>query len=177
MVCYRIKDLFMFAGIKAVQPSRKDKLSKLEQAPFFRDALVSRLNKSELSAQEIQYAIFGYMPKWVHILMKVRNQIVKKLGFSVGTNGMSSEKKVLKEGDQVGFMKIKSITPTEVICFAQDKHMDFYLSVVKKDTQATISTLVNQKTLLGRLYVNAIIPFHYVVARAVIANAVKAKRI
>lgn len=167
----------MFKGVSATKPNHEDKLGKLEQAPFFRDALVSPISKTELTAQQIQHAIFGYMPKWIHILMKVRNLIVSKLGFEVGVNSMSSDRNSLQEGDQVGFMNIKSITATEVICFAEDKHMEFYLSVSKNEKQATISTLVNQKTLIGRLYVNAIIPFHYVIARAVIANAVKAKRI
>lgn len=169
--------LIMFSSIKATKPSSRDELSKFEQVPFFRDALVSPISKPDLCAQQIQHAIFGYMPKWVHTLMKIRNSVVSKLGFKVGVDSMSSNNKDLQAGDKVGFMKIKSITPTEVICFAEDKHMDFYISVSKNNTQATISTLVNQKTLIGRLYVNAIIPFHYVIARAVIANALKAKRI
>ena len=177
MLSLKSKEGFMFKRVTAITPSNNDELSKHEQMPFFRDALVAPLSHEQQDAKDIQYAIFGYMPNWVHTLMSFRNKLVKKLGFKVGVNNMAINKHHLKAGDQVGFMTIKSITTSEVICFAEDKHMDFYLSVSKENKHATISTLVNQKTLIGRLYVNAILPFHYFIARIVINNAIKNKRI
>lgn len=167
----------MFSYVTATKPNTHDTLAKCQHAPYFRDALVTPITNQTLTASDIQLAIFGYLPKWVTLLMGIRNKIVSKFGFDVGVSHMATDNTHLKMGDKVGFMHILSICDNEMICVAKDKHMDFYLSVQKNQTTATISTLVNQKTLLGRLYVNAILPFHYVIARAVINNAAKAKRI
>ena len=79
--------------------------------------------------------------------------------------------------DQAGFLTIIEKSDDEIISYADDKHMTFYLSVKKQDSTVIVSSLVNQKTLVGRIYVNAVLPFHYFIARIVINNAIKAKRI
>lgn len=117
------------------------------------------------------------MPSWVSKLMRARNRIVKLFGFEVGADNLTPNSDELKIGDKAGFLTVIEKTQDEIISYAEDKHMIFYISVLKQADQVIVSTLVNQKTLIGRLYVNSILPFHYVIARTVMNNALKAKRL
>lgn len=167
----------LFSSIEALAHPSQDRLSRKSKAPFFRDALSTELSQNQLSPSEIQYAIFNYLPNWVDQLMKLRNKMVKLFGFDVGKSNMKPIKAELEVGDQAGFLTISEKYENEIISHAEDKHMSFYISVKKQDNSVIVSTLVNQKSLIGKIYVNAILPFHYFIARIVINNAAKAKRI
>ena len=167
----------LFSDIKALPSPVGDALSARAQAPYFRDALQASMSKPDLSPSQLQYAIFTYMPGWVHGLMKVRNKLVKAFGFEVGQASMAPKSDELQIGEQAGFLTVIDKSQDEIISYADDKHMTFYLSVKKQDDSVIVSTLVNKKTWIGRLYVNGILPFHYVIARVVINNALKAGRI
>ena len=166
-----------FSRIHNVPLPIDDRLSRIAQGHHFRDALGADISDQALTPSELQHAIFAHMPQWVHQLMSLRNKIVKAFGFKVGQENMAPESTELEVGDTAGFMTVIEKHRDEIISYAEDRHMAFYLSVSKCQKQVIVSTLVNQKTILGRLYVNAILPFHYVIARVVINNAIKAKRI
>ena len=167
----------VFSSVQAVAQPKSDILSQKAQVPFFRDALSANVSQHQLSPSELQYAIFNYMPNWVNQLMSLRNNIVKFFGFEVGQNNMQPERAELAVGDQAGFLTVTEKYEDEIISHAEDKHMSFYISVKKQNNNVIVSTLVNKKTLIGKLYVNAILPFHYVIARTVIYHAIKTKRI
>lgn len=167
----------IFTNIKALNKPFNDRLSQKVVSHHFRDALVVKRNNKELTPSQIQYGIFAYLPPWVNNLMSIRNYIVSFFGFEVGKDNLRPETDELSIGDKAGFMAISEKYEDEIISFAEDKHMMFYLSVAINDDDIIVSTLVNQKTLIGRIYVNAILPFHYVIARTVINNAIKAGRI
>ena len=167
----------LFSKIKTLQPSVDDRLSNKAVSPFFRDALQTQLSHTHLSPSQLQYAIFNYLPGWVNGLMKLRNKLVKVFGFEVGQTSLAPPSDELNLGDQAGFLTVIEKSGDEIISYADDKHMTFYLSVKKQNGSVIISSLVNQKTWVGRIYVNSILPFHYFIARIVLNNAIKAKRI
>ena len=167
----------LFSAIKTIKLPLDDKLASKKQTPYFRDALKTSVSKHQLSPSQLQYAIFNYLPNWVQGLMSLRNKIVKLFGFNVGVNNMRPVSDELNIGDKAGFLTVIEKTDDEIISHADDKHMTFYLSVKKQDNNVIVSSLVNQKTTIGRIYVNAILPFHYFIARIVINNAIKANRI
>jgi hypothetical protein len=167
----------LFSTIQALKSPFDDHLNSKAIYPFFRDALQTPLSQEQLTPSQVQYAIFNYLPSWVNWLMIVRNKLVRFLGFEVGQTSMAPTSDELAIGDKAGFLTIIEKSDNEIISQADDKHMTFYLSVKKQNNTVIISSLVNQKTCIGRIYVNAILPFHYFIARIVIHNAIKAKRI
>ena len=167
----------LFKQIKALPEPHNDRLSLKAQQHFFRDALVAKRYRKELTPSQLQYAIFAYLPNWVSNLMKVRNRIVKVFGFEVAQSNMAPKSDELAVGDQAGFLTVIETYPDEIISVADDKHMTFYLSVATAGEDVIVSSLVLQKTIIGRIYVNAILPFHYFIARTVLNNAIKADRI
>jgi hypothetical protein len=166
----------LFKAIQSLPLPQHDALDTRAVAPYFRDALQAKVERSELTPSQLQHAIFNHFPTWLNTLMSIRNRIVKVFGFNVDKTGMSSSKLELEVGDQAGFLTVIEKSDNEIISIADDKHMTFYLSVKKLGGSVVVSSLVNQKTLIGRVYVNAILPFHYFIARIVINNALKAKR-
>lgn len=168
---------FLFPQVESMPLPESDRLSSLAKAPYFRDVLKAPLSKPELVASQLQYRIFNYLPRWVNALMRIRNRLVKRLGFDVGQTSITPREDHWQVGTKAGFLTVMEISDDEVISGSEDRHMSFFISVKKANDTVSISTLVNQKTLIGRLYVNAILPFHYVIARTVINNAIKAGRI
>ena len=163
--------------ITSIAPPRHDYLATLSCSPYFRDAILIIPQKPVSLPARAQLAIFGHMPKWVTKLMNIRNAIVKRFGFDVGQLSVMPKNDELNVGDQVGFMRVIQKTDYEIISYAEDKHMAFYLSTKISNNAVVLSTLVNKKTFIGRCYVNFIIPFHYVIARAVIKNALNKNRL
>jgi len=167
----------MMKRIKSMTPPTQDYLASVSRSPFFRDAICITPKKSVTKPDQAQVAIFGHMPKWVSAMMRVRNTLVKSLGFEVGQLNVKPTNDFLKVGDQVGFMHVIEKNEYEIISYAEDKHMAFYLSTKIDNDAIVLSTLVNKKTFIGRCYVNFIIPFHYFIARAVIKDALTNNRI
>ncbi|MDO6525222.1 DUF2867 domain-containing protein [Motilimonas sp. 1_MG-2023] len=167
----------LFSTIKALPTPLDDHLAKNALQPYFRDALAAPVSQLQLTPSQLQYAIFNYLPNWVNKLMWLRNKLVKIAGFNVTESNMVPPSDDLQVGDQAGFLTVIKKLDDEIISYADDKHMTFYLSVKKCENTVVVSSLVNQKTRIGQIYVNCILPFHYFIARIVINNAIKANRI
>lgn len=156
----------------------KTRLIGKETGSFYRDAFVVRTTKPDLDSKQVYHAIFGYLPKPVQGLLKIRNSIVKWLGFKASDTGMSLPLKEMSEGRQAGFLTIEMVSDAEVICAAYEKHMDMWLSVMRlSEHEYALSTLVNLKTTSGRIYMTVIKPFHKMVVTYSIRQALKAGRI
>lgn len=168
---------WFFSNINTLKEPKKDTLASKAKGHYFRDALAIQIDKKELTPSQLQHAIFSHMPVWVTLLMRIRNKLVKLVGFTVGADNLTPTRDELAIGDKAGFLTISEKYDNEIISYSEDKHMSFYLSVLKESDQVIVSTLVNQKTLIGRLYVNSILPFHYVIARTVLNNAIKDHRV
>jgi len=168
---------WLFPNILTLAEPQNDNLASKTKGHYFRDALAMKIENQVLTPSQLQHAIFSYMPNWVTTLMRIRNKIVALFGFEVGVDNLSPTSDELNIGDKAGFLTIIEKTENEIISFAEDKHMIFYISVLKNADQVIVSTLVNQKTVIGRIYLNSILPFHYMIARTVMNNAIKDKRI
>jgi len=84
----------------------------------------------------------------------------------------------IREGQEAGFLIIDKVSELELVCVAYEKNMDMWLSVLKvSDDQFAISTLVNLKTKVGKVYMIFIKPFHKIVAKYCIKQALKSGRI
>lgn len=146
---------------------------------FYRDSykLISH-KKVGFDAKHIFHGIFGHLPKTAQWLMALRNSIMKWFGFSVGDFEPNLLLENIKEGENAGFLFIESVTSIEVVSASYEKNMDIWISVLKiSESEYTVSTLVNMKTIASRVYLYTIKPFHKVLAKYAIKHAIKHKRI
>jgi len=149
-----------------------------ELKPYYRDCFKVPVSLPDLEAKNVYHSIFGFLPVSVQWALKVRNALVSLIGFSAANTQMSLSLEDIVAGKNAGFLTIESVSTTEVICGAYEKNMDMWLSVLKLSEQEfAISTLVNLKTTSGKVYMILIKPFHKLVAKHCIKQALRAGRI
>jgi hypothetical protein len=89
----------------------------------------------------------------------LRNLLVAPLGLKTGVHPNAAVKR------WIGSFPVLSETPERVVLGLDDRHLNFLAVVdVKSSTddrrQVTATTLVRTHNLLGRLYLDIVIPFH-----------------
>ena len=136
----------------------------------FNDTFATTNHKDSL--QQIAHLIFGQTPKWVESLMNLRNYFAKFLGLITDTPADFNED--FKIGGYIGFFKIYTITPSELILGADDKHLNFRVSILDtKETAFNIktTTLVQYNNKMGKIYMIFVKPFHRIVVKRMVRQA------
>jgi hypothetical protein len=148
----------------------------------FSDAYQTRLTRA-LSVEEVYRAVFGYWPAWIRVLMHLRGLVVL-LGLRHPNDAElkakaahSFDRSCYQVGQRVGVFSIQSIEPDELIVGDNDKHLDFRISIHKASQTVTVSTVVEIHNTLGRLYMLVVKPFHRLIVRTMVENAVLAGRL
>jgi hypothetical protein len=117
--------------------------------------------------------IFASQPRWVSMLMQVRDLIVGRFGLKTGRGLRQSSAK------RIGLFRVYESASTEVILGEDDRHLDFRVSVLVRSepfgaggvTFVVVSTVVHCHNRLGRLYIFFIAPFHRLVVKADLRRA------
>lgn len=150
----------------------------------FADAYEVIVPARDLSPEESYHALMASMPDWFRNLFKLRNRIVRPFGLIAPTSkelDNMAPKKGYEQGERIGVFEFYGRSDHEVIAGANDKHLDFRLSVLRrkegKVDRVTVTTLVRRHNLAGRLYLRSILPFHELGVRALLRNAVDAGRL
>lgn len=144
----------------------------------FADAYEVNVPARDISPEESFHVIMGSMPDWFRNLFKLRNKLVRPFGLIAPTaNELDSmaPKQAYGLGDRIGVFEFYGRTDDEVITGADDKHLDFRLSVLRKNEgkidRVTVITLVKRHNLAGRIYLRSILPFHELGLRSLLRNA------
>ena len=122
--------------------------------------------------------IFARSPRWVGHLMRVRDAIVSVFGLKTARQLQAVDADAVRE--RVGFFRIYSRAPAEILLGEDDRHLDFRLSVLCTPAspttarQLTVSTVVCCRNRLGRAYLFVIAPFHRLIMRASLHQAARA---
>jgi Protein of unknown function (DUF2867). len=120
--------------------------------------------ETEKSAEEISRDIMQ-MPKWALILFKLRNRIV-------GVFGLKTDKNTEKTDNY--FTLIENVE-NEIVMGEVDKHLDFRISVLKNNSEKTISvtTVVHYNNIWGNIYFFPVKPFHKIIVKTMMKRYLK----
>ena len=143
----------------------------------FQDAYSVALSNSNISIENIYLNIFAHSPKWVDGLLQLRNNIVGLFGLDTYKNSPEISTNNLKIGSKTGIFRIYAISDNEIIAGEDDKHLDFRVSILKQNEKVIISTLVHYNNNFGKAYMSLIMPFHKIVVKAMLKNAMKNNRL
>ncbi len=167
---------------------------KIEKVTFPKDSILSNVTydytdsyqgtistSRTINQEELGKAFFLSSPKWVSMLMTLRNKIVGIFGLKTGRD---SNRKYLKGSDinleigkSIGIFKIFDKSDTEIIMGEDDSHLNFRVSLLH-DTlstkKITISTTVLYHNWLGRLYFLPVKPFHKIIVRNMLKRTILA---
>ncbi len=143
----------------------------------YKDAFSSKLTDNNITVKNIYLNTFAHTPKWIIKLMKIRNSTVRVFGLRTTKKPSEVVLKNIQEGKRAGIFTIYKTTENEIIAGEKDKHLDFIVSIFKKEKEIVLSTFVKYNNLFGRIYMTIVIPFHKLVVKAILKNAIKNKRI
>jgi len=132
----------------------------------FIDAYSIAVAGPALDARRAAERMLGHFPRWIEMLLALRNHLVKPFGLKTpDPTGPGA-------ADTIGIFPVMSETPTRLVAGFNDKHLDFrvVLDVASSGhgRRVTATTLVKTHNLLGRTYLAIILPFHRLVVRAML---------
>jgi hypothetical protein len=139
-------------------------ISKIDFADSYR---IDSLKDEEIKT--VYLKLLSNNSTLIKSLMSFRNKIMSLFCFKTEIKH-SNNIKDIQVGNKVGFFTIYYIDEYEIIAGEKDKHLDFYVSFYKKDTNLTISTLVQYNNFFGKFYMNLIKPFHKFVVKNMLKN-------
>ncbi|KPF44990.1 DUF2867 domain-containing protein [Rhizobium sp. AAP43] len=122
----------------------------------------------DATALDLARQIFGRSPRWVGLLLALRNRIV-------GLFGLKSAELGIADSQTIGAFPVVSARDDQVVLGFDDAHLNFriVLDVAAAGPQArklAITTLVERHNLFGRLYIFVITPFHKLIVRTMLAR-------
>ncbi|UVA78031.1 DUF2867 domain-containing protein [Pandoraea commovens] len=123
--------------------------------------------------------LFERQAWWIRALLCVRDAVMVtvnvKSSHAVGLAGAA-------RGPVISFFPLLSKSATELVLGADDRHLDFRVSVQLRTDSANgrellTATVVHCHNRLGRIYLATIAPFHRVILRANLERAVRDMRV
>lgn len=115
---------------------------------------------------------FFSWPKWVVVLFKIRNIVVKPFGIRTRKEDIELLLHPVfdfRVNGNIGFARVLEITPDEVLSFGADWHLDTWFSMAVKETgegrMLYTTTMVKYNNFIGRCYMTTIRPFHKLIVK------------
>lgn len=133
-----------------------------------------------LEMEEAVRTAIAYMPRWVRVLMDLRNRIVGPLGLKAGKHsrhvGVREESALdmNARGERIVFT-VRERLENEIILGEDDRHLDFRVSVYRTPVAWYVATWVHPHAWYGWLYLYTILPFHKAIMRLSAKRLEKAK--
>jgi hypothetical protein len=156
----------------------------LIRSAYFHDSYRVPLARRELTIVEILFALFGHTPRWMKVMLIVRNAIARWCGLEAPTVAEILKPAVRASydvGDKIGPWPIFFIDDNEIVAGRDNKHLDFRLSLLRATDgdgeSVVLSTICSVHNLAGKIYLFFIVPFHRTGVRSLLANAVAARRL
>lgn len=124
--------------------------------------------------------MFARTPRWVDRCMQLRNAVVRRLGLKdLGSfHGFDPDRPEsdYQPGERLGIFTLFSNSPEELLVGDHDRHLDVTLSfhLNPERTVLTVTTVVQVKNWLGRLYLLPVIPMHKLIAPATLRGVASA---
>jgi Protein of unknown function (DUF2867) len=148
------------------------------------DSYEAPLARGDLAMHELYLALFGHHPRWARWLLILRGWIVRPFGLRATTAAdfdATEIKPAYAVGGKIARFTLFAQNTSEIVTGGDDKHLDFRVSVQKLTERGTsrvvLSTAVKPHNVVGRTYLRAILPFHRIGVRTILAKALSAGRI
>ena len=132
----------------------------------FADAFRVTVADAKLDARAAAMRMFSRNPRWVQVLLDLRNAIVAPFGLKT-----SGAEDATARG-MIGLFPVLAETPERLVAGFDDHHLDFRVVVdvlpAASGQEVTATTLVLTHNWLGRAYLAAIMPFHRMIAKTLL---------
>ena len=138
----------------------------LLQATTFADAYRLHSTEPGLDATTAAERIMTRVPRWITLLLTLRDALVRPLGLKGATDERPAEL------PRIGLFPLLSRSPTRVVLGLDDWHLDFRLVIdTPGNGDMTGTTLVRTHNRFGRVYLRLILPFHRLIVPPMMRQA------
>ncbi|MBA2401518.1 MAG: DUF2867 domain-containing protein [Bradyrhizobium sp.] len=132
----------------------------------FADAYCIEIDDRALDARQAAERMMARQPRWAEALVTLRNLVVTPFGLKTSGAGAATSL------GMIGIFPVISETPDRLVAGFNDKHLDFRVMVdiarPGQSRQVSLTTLVHTHNWLGRTYLAIIMPFHRLIAPALL---------
>ncbi|WP_051609866.1 DUF2867 domain-containing protein [Terasakiella pusilla] len=168
--------------VKEVPVPPEHATTLLDRVTFADCYEVAPVSKDHLT--DLYWNIFTHSPAWITNLMALRNRIARRFGLKAAApdEGNSTAPcpapNDVQVGQRLGMFQVMKMADNLLVTGEDDSHLDFRIALSRtKDNRLRVTTVVQTKNTLGRVYMFVIKPFHKLIARTMITNALKAGRL
>ena len=165
-------------------PSASMLSRELIERAYFRNFYRAPLSRKELGIVDVFFGIFAHQPRWMKLILIVRNKVASLAGLDAPTASEIFHVEIKDRyvvGEKIGVWPIFWLSEDEIVAGRNNKHMDFRLSVLKvldgDRTSVVVSTICTVHNLAGKLYLFFVVPFHRHGVRKLMANALAVRRL
>jgi hypothetical protein len=139
-------------------------------------------NKNDINPDNLLINFWTVWPKWVELLFKLRNILVKPFGLSTNNDENKDNNQKLAEcirsGGSYKLFIVLRKNANETVIQLNDTHLSAEMSVHINDAEnnkktISTSTVVHFHNKLGRAYFFVIRPFHGIIVKSLIKNTLK----
>jgi hypothetical protein len=133
----------------------------------FADAYCMTITSTMRDARMAAELTIGRSPGWVQMLLALRDAAVLPFGLKTATAQPA------RNADVIGIFPVLSESADRLVAGLDDRHLDFRVVIdlagsFECGQEVTVTTLVRTHNRLGRLYLATIMPFHRMIARAML---------
>lgn len=137
---------------------------------------------NEITIEDVGKAFFSSVPKWIEVLLNLRNKIVGLFGLKTGKLEQDRQQMLndfkCEPGERLGLFRVFSKSNNELILGEDDKHLDFKVSLLLEKNNLSenvliVSTVVIFHNWFGRLYFLPVKPFHRLIVPAMLKEVVQ----
>lgn len=137
----------------------------------FVDCFEVDIGQTDAPLEDVVQHIFLDLPTWVRLLLRIRDCAVAPFRLKTTQNlpTVSQAQASLTVGEPVNFLNVREKYENEVILGEDDWHLDFRISIHRiagKPDCVAMASWVRPHNLFGRMYLNAILPFHTAIAKS-----------
>lgn len=156
--------------VREVEIAQKD-IDRILPGADYADNFLAILDNQTLTLEQAGRRAFDTSPKWIEILLAIRNVVVKPFGLR-GTSEEVKRLRALPKDEVFGFFPVISRNENEIILGFDDSHLDFrirvYFQQIGDKKGMCAATIVKTHNLFGRVYMFVIKPFHRVIVPAML---------
>lgn len=133
------------------------------------DAFVLELPKDQRTARHIASVTLGSSPKWLKVLLSIRNNLMAPFGLKAGKETDD------QPSNSIGFFPVLEESDQRIVVGLDDRHLDFRiiveLATAEVTTKVLMTTVIRRHNLFGKTYLAIVSPFHKLIVPRVLSQA------
>ncbi|MDR2121208.1 MAG: DUF2867 domain-containing protein [Tannerella sp.] len=136
---------------------------------------------ARLTPDNLLIAVWTDFPKWVQMLFKLRDWLVKPFGLKTGEDGKDFKHKfaeAIRSGGRFWLMRVLAKSADEIVVQLADTHLTAEMSVHREKSnpdqlRINFITTVHFHHVWGRVYFFFVRPFHKIIVKTMMKRSIR----